>query len=88
MSNSGLCFPLYFISSRTQSPRLWDVNYGKLYLIVPAATEKVSLESVEEYSDGKVHKSEHEPRKGNVNTAYSLIRPGEYSNESHGVCLR
>ena len=30
----------------------------------------------EEYSDGKVHKSEHEPRNGNVNTLYSLIRPG------------
>ena len=36
-----------------------------------------------EYSDGKVHKSEHEPWNGNVNTVYSLIRPGEYSNQSH-----
>ena len=38
--------------------------------LVPAATEKVSLISVEEYSEGKVHKSEPEPRNGNVNTVY------------------
>ena len=42
-------------------------------------TEKVSLypvehclESVEEYSDGKIHKSEPEPRNGNVNTVYFI----------------
>ena len=28
------------------------------------------LESVEEYSEGRVHKSEPEPRNGNVNTVY------------------
>ena len=56
----------------------------KVSLIRP----NIVLESGEEYSDGKVHKSDHEPRNGNVNTVYSLIRPGEYSNQSHGVCLR
>ena len=43
-------------------------------LIVPIATEKVSriyyLESVEEYSEGKIHMSEPESGNGNVNTAY------------------
>ena len=50
MSNSGLCIPVYFICSRTRSPRLWDVNRGNNCIcmiafvnLVPAATEKVSL---------------------------------------------
>ena len=30
------------------------------------------LESVEEYSEGKIHKSEPEPRNGNVNTVYFI----------------
>ena len=46
--------------------------------LVPVATEKVRqsypvenfLESVEEYSEGKIHKSEPEPGNGNVNTLY------------------
>ena len=53
-----------------------------LYLIafvdlVPIGTEKVSLirsniylESVEEYSEGKIHKSESELGNGNLNTEY------------------
>ena len=54
----------------------------QLYLIafvdlVPVATEKVSpveycLESVEEYSEGMIHKGEPEPRNGNVNTVYFI----------------
>ena len=36
------------------------------------------LESVEEYSEGKIHKSEPEPGNGNVNTDCTLlIRSGE-----------
>ena len=35
------------------------------------------LESVEEYSEGRVHKSEPEPRNGNVNTAY-------FNNQARG----
>ena len=31
------------------------------------------LESVEEYSEGKVHKSEPEPRNGNGNTVYFIL---------------
>ena len=31
---------------------------------------------MDEYSEGKIHKSEVEPGNGNVNTVY-LIRPGE-----------
>ena len=82
MSNSGLCFLVYFICSRTRSPRLWDVNYiwKQLYLIASSRDRKGQsypaqyfLESVEEYSDGKVlTMSENEPRNGNVNTVYSL----------------
>ena len=53
--------------------------------LVPAATEKVSqsypveycLESVEEYSEGRDHKSEPEPRNGNVNTVY-------FNNQARG----
>ena len=30
------------------------------------------LESVEEYSEGTIHKSEPEPRNGNVNTVYFI----------------
>ena len=56
----------------------------QLYLIafvdlVPVATEKVSLypveyclESVEEYSEGTIHKGEPEPQKGNINTVYFI----------------
>ena len=47
--------------------------------LVPVATEKVSLypveyclESVEEYSEGTIHKSEREPRNGDVNTVYFI----------------
>ena len=47
--------------------------------LVPVATEKVSLipveyclESMEEYSECTIHKGEHEPRKGNVNTVYFI----------------
>ena len=32
------------------------------------------LESVEEYSECTIHKGEPEPRKGNVNAVYLLIR--------------
>ena len=53
--------------------------------LVPVATDKVRqsypveyyLESVEEYSEGKIHKSEPKPGNGNVNTVCLLIRPGE-----------
>ena len=48
--------------------------------LVPIATEKTRkgllylvvyyLELLEEYSEGKIHKSEPEPRNGNVNTVY------------------
>ena len=72
------------LCSRTPSPRLWDFNCGNscntfVYFIVPIATEKVSrirsnivsyLESVEEYSEGKIHMSEPESGKGNVSTVY------------------
>ena len=48
--------------------------------LVPVATEKVSLnnpveyclESVEEYSESKIRKSEPEPQKRNVNTVYFI----------------
>ena len=32
---------------------------------------------MEEYSEGKIHMSEPESGKGNVNTVYFVIRPGE-----------
>ena len=46
--------------------------------LVPVATDKVRqsypveyyLESVEEYSEGKIHKNEPEPGNRNVNTVY------------------
>ena len=36
------------------------------------------LESVEEYSEGKIHKSEPEPGNGNVNTVY-------FVNQARGI---
>ena len=47
------------------------------------------LESVEEYSEGKIHMSEPESGNGNVNTVYFVNQArGKYSNHSHVVCLR
>ena len=33
---------------------------------------RILLEAVEKYSEGKIHKSEPEPRNSNVNTAYFI----------------
>ena len=46
----------WFSSSRDRKGQSYPVEY--------------CLESVEEYSEGRVHKSEPEPRNGNVNTVY------------------
>ena len=70
-----------------------------LILIVPIATEKVSrirsniiwsyLESVEEYCEGKIHMSEPESGKGNVNIVYFVNQArGNYRNQSHEFVLR
>ena len=74
---------LYFICSRTRSPRLWDVNCGNncntfdVYFNSSNCDRKGQsypveyyLESVEEYSEGKIHMSEPESGKRNVNTVY------------------
>ena len=72
---------VYSICSRTRSPRLWDVNCGNsciwLHLFSSSSDRKGQsypveyyLELVEEYSKGKIHKSEPEPGNGNVNTVY------------------
>ena len=42
------------------------------------------LELVEEYSKGKIHKSEPEPGNGNVNTVYFVHQ----ARENTWVCLR
>ena len=52
--------------------------------LVPVTTDKVRqfypveyyLESVEEYSEGKIHKNEPEPGNGNVNTVYFVNQAG------------
>ena len=72
---------VYFICSRTRSPRLWDVNGGNscntfdVHFNSSNCDRKGQsypveyyLESVEEYSEGKIHMSEPESGKGNVNT--------------------
>ena len=46
----------WFSSSRDRKGQSYPVEY--------------CLESVEEYSEGRVHKSEPEPRNGNVNTVF------------------
>ena len=51
-----LRFDWYISSSRDRKGQSYPVEY--------------CLESVEEYSEGRVHKSEPEPRNGNVNTVY------------------
>ena len=47
------------------------------------------LESVEEYCEGKIHMSEPESGKGNVNIVFFVNQArGNYSNQSHGrVCF-
>ena len=44
---------------------------------------RILLESVEEYSEGKIHKSEPEPGNGNVNTVFFVNQA-----RGNGVCLR
>ena len=56
------CF-CWFRSSRDRKGQSYPVEY--------------CLESVEEYSEGRVHKSEPEPRNGNVNTVY-------FNNQARG----
>ena len=85
LSNSGLCFLVYFICSRSQSPWLRDVNLGNSRIWLHFSRDRKGqsypveycLESVEEYSEGRVHKSEPEPRNGNVNTVY-------FNNQARG----
>ena len=75
------CSFFYLICPRTRSPRLWDVNCGNscntfdVYFNSSNCDKKGQsypveyyLESVEEYSEGKIHMSEPESGKGNVNT--------------------
>ena len=64
------------------SPRLWDVNCGnscntfanfnefQLRQKRSGVSGRILLESVEEYSEGKIHMSDPESGKGNVNTVY------------------
>ena len=54
----------WFSSSRDRKGQSYPVEY--------------CLESVEEYSEGRVHKSEPELRNGNVNTVYF------YNNQARG----
>ena len=79
---------VYFICSRTRSPRPWDVILGNsciwLHLSCWFSSSRdrkrqsypveYYLESVEEFSEGKIHKSEHKPGNGHVNTVYFVIQ--------------
>ena len=79
--DSASLFILFFPCSRSQSPRLRVVNLGNSRICIcwfsssrdrkgQSYPVEYCLESVEEYSEGRVHKSEPEPRNGNVNTVY------------------
>ena len=57
----------WFSSSRDRKGQSYPVEY--------------CLESVEEYSEGRDHKSEPEPRNGNVNTVY-------FNNQARGRISR
>ena len=46
------------------------------------------LELVEESSECTIHKGEHEPRKGNVNTVYFINQARANTRQSHRVYLR
>ena len=68
---------VYFICSRTRSPRLWDVKGGNSFNTFDVYFNSSNiypveyyLESVEEYSEGKINLSEPESGNGNVNTVY------------------
>ena len=50
----------WFSSSRDRKGQSYPVEYY--------------LESLEEYSEGKIHKSEPKPGNGNVNTVYFVIQ--------------
>ena len=78
----GLTSSLFILYIHEHDPRLWDVNCGNscdsfVYFNSSNCDRKVQsypvefyLESVEEYSEGKIHMSEPEPGNGNVNTVY------------------
>ena len=86
--DSASLFILFFPCSRSQSPRLRDVNLGNSRICICRFSSsrdrkgqsypvEYCLESVEEYSEGRVHKSEPEPRNGNVNNVY-------FNNQARG----
>ena len=65
----------WFSSSRDRKGQSYPVEYY--------------LESVEEYSEGKIHKSEPEPGNGNVNTVYFVNQARRNTRISRtSVCLR
>ena len=102
---------VYFICSRTRSPRLWPFGMltvetaviPGLYLIVFVGFNSFNcdrkgqsypveyyLESVEKYSEGKIHMSEPESGNGNVNTVYFVnqARGNIRVNRTYRACLR
>ena len=72
----------YFTSNKNKFEKSLILAYVTLLhpWIVPLITiypVEYCLESVVEYSEGRVHKSEPEPRNGNVNTVY-------FNNQARG----
>ena len=69
---------------RTRPPRLWNVNWERAVFDCISGFSssrdwegqsypvEYCLESMEEYSDGRVHKSEPEPPNRNANTVYFI----------------
>ena len=66
---------VYFVYSRTRSPWLSNAyNSSNCDRKVQSYPAECYLESVEEYSEGKIHKSEPKPENGHVNTVYFVIQ--------------
>ena len=88
-------FILYVNEHDFESPWPWEQLYfDYTYWLVLVATDRgpypveYCLESVEKYSEGKIHKSEPEPRNGKLRHTVCCIHQAKYSNQSHEVCLR
>ena len=86
----------YFVYSRTRSPRLSNTyNSSNCDRKVQSYPAEYYLESVEEYSEGKIHMSEPESGKGNVKTVYfvnqargileSVARPSVFTMNEHAI---
>ena len=68
--HNHLCFPMLTVEIAVFDCICWlRSSHDRKFQCYPV---EYCLESVEEYSEGTIHKGEPEPRNGNVNTVYFI----------------